>query len=134
MRYCPNVACAHRKSCRYPAEFVDKVTTCSDCGTHLVDDRRVAVDGVTPEPTYEPRGYREPAVRPTEDDADARARAARLDVATGIGLIALGVLLPLTTSATAFADGGGPWLVSIWPFVFGAHRLSRGMNARAAET
>jgi hypothetical protein len=131
MRYCPNVACVHRKSCRYPAEFVDTVTTCSDCGTDLVDDRRVAVVGTTPVVTYEPRGYREPAVRPTDDDADARARAARLDVATGIGLIALGVLVPLATVATAYANGGGPWLLSIWPFAFGVHRLSRGMSAKS---
>jgi preprotein translocase subunit SecY len=36
LAYCPNIDCPHRKRTGKPAEFMEGITHCSDCGTELV--------------------------------------------------------------------------------------------------
>jgi hypothetical protein len=36
MKYCPNQECPHFESTGTPAEFLDEIEICSDCGTRLV--------------------------------------------------------------------------------------------------
>src|SRR5215472_14948570 len=95
MRYCPSTVCPYRRRTRRPVEYEDHVVTCADCGTALVDDLAVARAGIAPEdPTAEPRGYREPAILASvAADEESRARAARVDVVTGVCFLVLGVLL-----------------------------------------
>jgi preprotein translocase subunit SecY len=38
MPYCPNTECPHRKKTGKPAEFMEGMENCSDCGTALVDE------------------------------------------------------------------------------------------------
>jgi hypothetical protein len=134
MRYCPNKSCPARALLGEPAEFVDRVDVCSDCGTVLVAEVDVAVAGL-PRPAEEPHGYRDPAAHVAVDDPDAaRAKAAEVDVGCGILLIALGVLVPVVTYVVALAAGGGRWFFSLLPLGYGAYRLNRGLSWKAAKS
>jgi hypothetical protein len=46
VRYCPNIPCPHRQRVASPAEFLDHVTHCSDCGTRLVASEEDAIQGL----------------------------------------------------------------------------------------
>src|SRR4051812_46800017 len=35
MKHCPSVACPHRRAVGVPAEYLDAITICSDCGATL---------------------------------------------------------------------------------------------------
>ena len=37
MKYCPNPECPHFESTGSPAEFLDEIRDCSDCGTRLIN-------------------------------------------------------------------------------------------------
>jgi hypothetical protein len=126
VKYCPNRVCPHRRRCRTPAEFLDRIVTCADCGMALIDDPVVAQAGTTPVPPT--RGYREPAEMPLADDT-AAARA-RNDVVTGTALILLSLALPVVTYAAALSAGGGGFFVALGPFFYGIYRLERGRKAR----
>ena len=98
---------------------------CTDCGTYLVDDLAVAQAGTDPVP--ETAGYRDPAFRPPEEDIQARAQT---DVTTGMALIGLSVAIPVISYVISFATGGGTYIVSIAPLLYGLYRLNRGLSAR----
>ena len=128
MKYCPSTVCPYRVRTRRPVEYQDHVTRCADCGTGLVDDVTVARAGVAPaNRTAEPRGYREPAILTAVlNDEEARARAARIDVVTGVSFLVLGVLLLFAaghhgTSAVNF-------VFSALPLGYGLVRLLRGLG------
>lgn len=128
MRYCPSTVCPYRRRTRRPVEYEDHVTTCADCGAALVDDRAVARDGIAPESrAAEPRGYREPAILAAAiDEEEARARAARIDVVTGVCFLVLGVLLFF--AAGRHASTGVSFVFSALPLGYGLVRLLRGIG------
>jgi len=132
VKYCPSPACPHRARCFSPAEFVDRVTACADCGTPLVEDREVAIAGATPPKPSDERGYRQPAPRPAVDDAASRAKAAQLDVHLGIALVGFSVVVSVVTYAVAYATGGRTFLVCGLPLIYGLFRLNRGVTRRRA--
>ncbi|HEY1692854.1 MAG TPA: hypothetical protein VGG39_11870 [Polyangiaceae bacterium] len=127
MKYCPEPACPHRKSCGTPAELVDRVVHCPDCGADLVDDPVVALAGLVPGRTP---GYREPGAAPLEDQVRAalgpmRERA-RDDMRVGVAAIAFGMVVGLV--AIGFGLPGG--VLAIVPFGFGVRRLRRGWRTK----
>jgi hypothetical protein len=111
-------------------EYEDHVVTCADCGTDLVDDLQVARAGITPEDrTAEPRGYREPAILAAAvDDENARARAARVDVITGVTFLVLSVLLMIATARRTAA--GISFTFALLPLGYGLVRLLRGLGRK----
>jgi hypothetical protein len=117
--FCPNVACPHRRRCHEPAEYVNTVAACADCGWPLVEDVVVARAGTTPAPMDEVRGYREPPGSRSVFDPEAHEKAARIDLFTGASLVVLSIVLAL-----------GSYLIAIGPFLYGLLRLSRGLAAR----
>jgi hypothetical protein len=130
MRYCPSTACPYRRRTRRPVEYQDHVKTCADCGAALVDDFAVARDGIAPEtPTAEPRGYREPAIlAAATDEEEARARAARVDVITGVCFLALSVLLMVAAVPRAAESFAFP--MALLPLGYGLVRLLRGLGRK----
>jgi len=109
-------------------EYEDHVVTCADCGAALVDDLEVARTGIAPlGPATEPRGYREPAIlAAAADEAEARARAARVDIVTGVCFLALSVLLMIATVRRT-AEGYA-FALALLPLGFGLVRLLRGLG------
>jgi len=130
MRYCPNTACPHRTRNKIPAEYLDRIRVCADCGMDLVDDVALAQAGVAPAARTEERGYREHAAGPVQDDPEARAKAARVDIATGAVLIGLSVVVSIVTYLAAVSAGGGKWFVTFVPLFYGFYRLTRGLGQR----
>jgi hypothetical protein len=130
MRYCPSTACPYRRRTRRPVEYQDHVKTCADCGAALVDDFAVARDGIAPEnPAVEPRGYREPAIlAAVAEEEEARARAARVDVITGVCFLALSVLLMVAT--VRHTSEGYAFTVALLPLGYGLVRLLRGLGRK----
>jgi hypothetical protein len=130
VRYCPSTACPYRCRTRRPVEYEDHVVTCADCGTALVDDLQVARAGITPEDrTAEPRGYREPAILAAAvDEENARARAARVDVITGVTFLVLSVLLMIATARRTAA--GISFTFALLPLGYGLVRLLRGLGRK----
>jgi len=127
MKYCPSTVCPYRRRTRRPVEYEHHVVTCADCGTALVDDRSVARAGIAPvDPTTEPRGYREPAILASAAAAaESRARAARVDVVTGVCFLVLGVLLMF--AAGQRASTGISFVFCALPLGYGLVRLLRGV-------
>jgi hypothetical protein len=111
-------------------EYEDHVVTCADCGTALVDDLAIARAGMAPEdPTAEPRGYREPAIlASTAAEEEIRARAARVDVVTGVSFLVLGVLLMF--AAGQHASTGISFVFCALPLGYGLVRLLRGVGTK----
>jgi hypothetical protein len=93
----------------------------------LVDDFAVARDGIAPEnPAAEPRGYREPILAAAADEEESRARAARVDVVTGVCFLALSVLLMFAT--VRHTSEGYAFTVALLPLGYGLVRLLRGLG------
>lgn len=128
MKYCPSTVCPYRRRTRRPVEYEDHVTTCVDCGTGLVDDVAVARSGIAPEnPAAEPRGYREPAIlAAVVNEEEGRARAARVDVVTGVCFLVLGVLLMF--AAGHRGSSAVSFVFSALPLGYGLVRLLRGLG------
>lgn len=128
MKYCPSTACPYRRRTRRPVEYEDHVGTCADCGTALVDDRAVARAGISPEDSnLAPRGYREPAtLASVAADEERRARAARVDVVTGVCFLVLGVLLMF--AAGQRGSSGFSFVFCALPLGYGLVRLLRGVG------
>jgi hypothetical protein len=108
-------------------EYHDYVTKCTDCGAALVDDLDVARTGIAPEScATEPRGYREPAIlAAANEEQEARAREARVDVLTGVCFLALGVMLLLGGASSRL-----PFVLVTLPLGYGLVRLLRGLGRR----
>ena len=96
MKYCPNPACPHRARVGLPAEFVDHVTTCSDCTVPLVEEDEIGLPDAPP-PRY----------------------------ATLAGFLWLigGVLVTLI--GLAFGNLTGTYLIAPMPILYGIFRLAR---------
>ena len=130
MKYCPSTDCPYRRRKRRPVEYQDHVTTCADCGAALVDDIEVARTGIAPEsPVVEPRGYREPAIfAAAAAEGEAKARAARMDVVTGVCFLVLSVLLMFATVRRT-AEGYA-FTLALLPLGYGLVRLLRGLGRK----
>jgi hypothetical protein len=111
-------------------EYEDHVVTCADCGAALVDDRAVARAGIAPaDRTAEPRGYREPAIlAAVADEEEARARAARVDLITGVCFLVLSVLLMIATVRRNSASVS--FTFALLPLGYGLVRLLRGLGRK----
>lgn len=72
MRYCPNIDCPHRQRVEWPAEFLDHVLRCSDCGARLVASEEDAIAGRQPASAVP---YRALAEVPREERAVPERRA-----------------------------------------------------------
>lgn len=130
MKYCPSTVCPYRRRTRRPVEYEDHVKVCADCGAGLVDDLAVARSGIAPEnPCAEPRGYREPAtLAALVDEEEASARAARVDVVTGVCFLVLGVLLFF--AAGQHNSSAVSFVFSALPLGYGLVRLLRGLGRK----
>ncbi|AUX40549.1 uncharacterized protein SOCE26_019500 [Sorangium cellulosum] len=126
MKYCPHRACPHRQRVGAPAEFLDHVSSCSDCKTPLVDSEREAIEGIAP-PSGDP--YRGPAGRTTAAVV-RRHRPGGNDVAIGAALLLVG----LWFTGLTYMNGSshGTYIVALGPMIYGAIRLLRGLRERAA--
>ncbi len=122
VKYCANIECRHRRMCKAPAEFEDRVVRCSDCEQPLVDDLAIALAGVAPSILEEERGYRDPPRDDAARDREAREADARLDVRSGWAVVAGGVAVPVTT----YFLESGRWLFAAALFVLGLYRVQRG--------
>jgi hypothetical protein len=111
-------------------EYEDHVVRCADCGAALVDDLDVARTGIAPEnPSAEPRGYREPAILASAaEEEEARARAARVDIVTGVSFLGLSVLLMFATIQRT-AEGIA-FMLALLPLGYGLVRLLRGLGRK----
>jgi len=51
MKYCPNPDCPHVIDVGSPAEFLEEIQVCSDCGTRLrwVEESQAAIPGSSPD-------------------------------------------------------------------------------------
>lgn len=124
MKLCPNPRCPYRVRRGYPAEFLDHADECNDCTMPLVDEKafgsaeaRRAVAEWNAE-----RATAEVAAPPSPEDAR------RVDVITGVALIALSVVGVAASYWVAVARGGGAYFIAIAPFVYGFVRLARGLG------
>ncbi|WP_437679142.1 hypothetical protein [Sorangium sp. So ce131] len=126
MKYCPYRACPHRQRVGAPAEFMEHVSTCSDCKTPLVDSEREAIEGIA-SASGDP--YRGSAER-TEAASGRRERPGRSDLAIGAALLLVG--LWLTGFTYMYRPSQGTYIVALGPMIYGAIRLFRGLRARSA--
>jgi hypothetical protein len=127
VKYCPNLACPHRGRVKAPAEFVDRVSVCSDCGTPLVGSEQEAIEGLQPVVGGPYRGV----ARPVEA-APRRFGARGSDTVVGAAFLGGGLLLTLFTYATASGGGGGHYVVAWGPMIYGIYRLVRGRPSSGA--
>ncbi|UQA57961.1 hypothetical protein [Polyangium aurulentum] len=123
MKYCPYLSCPHRKRVQSPAEFVGRVTVCSDCGTPLVDTEGEAVEGIHDLVSAKAGPYRDPSAHTlaVRDDDEERARTDKLVGASFI----FGALLLLFGAAPGSIAWMGAWCAAIYGIV----RLVRGFSA-----
>ncbi|KYF70203.1 hypothetical protein [Sorangium cellulosum] len=126
MKYCPYRACPHRQRVGAPAEFMDHVSSCSDCKTPLVDSEHEAIEGIAPT-SGDP--YRGPAER-TKAASGRRERPGRKDVAIGAALLLAG--LWLTGLVYMVRSSQGTYIVALGLMIYGAIRLLRGLRERGA--
>lgn len=120
MKLCPNPACPHRLRRGYPAEFLDRAESCSDCTMRLVDEREFG-STATQREVAEWHETREKAVAEQTTSEGSR----NLDVITGAALIGLSILLFLGSSLVATSVGGTGYVVAIGPLIYGFMRLAR---------
>jgi hypothetical protein len=75
----PQSRLPHRKRVKSPAEFLDRLSFCSDCGAPLVLDERDAVEGVSDGQLAKEGPYRGPAAhtRSAKDDMRGAERTIR---------------------------------------------------------
>lgn len=130
MKYCPNPACSYlrRHPGRGPAEFLDRATVCNDCGIALVDRGALGSEDTARAVSS---WHAERSDR-AETSAPSSGNPGRLDVATGLSLIALSIALLVGSYVTAISMGGGSYFVAFGPFIYGMIRLTRGMDAQKA--
>jgi hypothetical protein len=122
VKYCPNLACPHRVRVKVPAEFVDRVSVCSDCATPLLASEQEAIEGIQPLAGGPYRGAARPAAT-----APPRSWARGSDTLMGAAFLGGGLLLTVFTFATASAGTGGRSYVVAWgPMAYGVYRLVRG--------
>ncbi|WP_434044381.1 MULTISPECIES: hypothetical protein [Sorangium] len=126
MKYCPYRACPHRQRVGAPAEFMDHVSSCSDCKTPLVDSEREAIEGIAPT-SGDP--YRGPTER-TKAASGRRERPGRNNIAIGTALLLVG--LSLTGLNFMMRSGLGRYVVALGLMIYGAIRLLRGLRERDA--
>lgn len=126
MKYCPHLECPHRRNTGSPAELLDRVVVCPDCGSALVEDPVLAEAGVAP--VTEAGGYRESAQLPLAVDPRETARA---DVNVGAAIMAISVVVPgLTYAASGMLL---PVIAAVVPLFYGIQRLERGLRARGRQ-
>jgi hypothetical protein len=120
VKYCPNLGCPHRRRVKAPAEFVDRVTACSDCETPLVDSEEEAIAGLQ-------AGSHGPYRSALTEAAPAAQGSTSRDRLVGAAFLGGGLLLTLFTLMTA--QGGNRSYVVAWgPMVYGVYRLIRGQR------
>jgi hypothetical protein len=132
MKYCPNPQCPNMRRLRHPAEFLEHVTVCNDCGMALV-----ARDALgTPETDQAVASFHEEKRRTAETHVEAGVRPeaapGHLDIASGVALLGLSFGL-FVVSFVAASVGGGKFIVAFGPMIYGAFRLTRGLEARRAR-
>jgi hypothetical protein len=112
-----------------PAEFLDHVTICSDCGTELVEESELALAEAALARGRRPgQGpYRDPAPRPL-GKLSAKDRARR---SKRVGAIWLFTGLLLSASTYTLAGPGQRYFVAVGPILYGLWRLIDGFSADA---
>jgi hypothetical protein len=96
------------------------VAVCTECGTPLVGEGDVPAAEAEKNTTVATEGRAE-----TGDDESER----RINIGTGVVLIALSILLTMATCAASTSSGGGPML-ALGPFIYGLYRLGKALKAR----
>lgn len=127
MKLCPNPICPHRLRRGAPAEFLDRATVCNDCGIALVDERAFGTSE-TAQAVSAWHGERE-RLAASDTKADTSAPR-RLDIVTGVALIALSAVLLVGSYMAAVSMGGGSYVIAVGPFIYGMFRLVRGLDAK----
>lgn len=127
MKLCPNPVCPHRLRRGAPAEFLDRATLCTDCGIALVDESALG----TAATAQAVSAWHDERERLAASDAKANTSApGRLDIVTGVALIALSAVLLMGSYMAAVSMGGGKYVIAVGPFIYGILRLVRGLDAK----
>ena len=128
MRYCPNPSCRTRIRGGRPAEFLDHVTVCNDCGIALVAAEALGTaESLRAVANEKASAERDRLADPAESPLQS-VPTARVEVMTGIALIALSVVLAGTSFLMAYSAGGGTYFLAIGPFIYGIVRVTRGVG------
>ncbi len=135
MKYCPNPDCLYARRYKGPAEFLDHATACNDCGAPLVDPDALgtAETARALSAWKEARDGSAGSAHPYRGGSVTRRTAgssARIDVATGVALIGLSVVLLIGSHWSALSMGEGHYVVPFGPFLYGIFRLRRGVMNR----
>jgi hypothetical protein len=120
---------------RGPAEFLDRATVCNDCGMDLVVEDALATEETKRKVIsfYEAQARAIDAAASGDAAADVAAPG-RLDLLTGIALLALGVLIFFGLPFFTDSMGGTRVGIAIGPMIYGMMRLVRGLDARKKTT
>lgn len=120
---------------RQPAEFLEHVTLCNDCGIALVTKDALGTSETEQAVASFHQANRRAREAQTESAAEAEADVApaRLDITTGVALLVLSLGLLVGSFAVSSTVGRGGFFIAIGPFLYGLTRLSRGLDARRAE-
>ncbi len=123
MKYCANLRCPHRERVGTPAEFLDRVARCSDCGTKLVDSEEDAAAGRAP--ANDP--YRAPGAVHAPAGHEQTVRGT--DAGHWMAFLLGGVVL--TTVGFAFAERAhGVWALAVLPLAYFGLFLGRARARR----
>ncbi|WP_437549550.1 hypothetical protein WME97_03545 [Sorangium sp. So ce367] len=139
MKYCTKPSCPHRLRTRSPAEFVDSMAVCSDCGTQLVAaDSPEEIEGIVAQADKGPTRRTGEVATDTGEETSALSRA-RKDRLLGTACLVGGILL----AAAAFIGGGvrGDGSITVADIVNGlfklciaAYLVRKGMSLRRAPS
>jgi hypothetical protein len=120
LKYCPSLSCPHRQRLGAPAEFLDRVSACSDCHAPLVTSEADAITGLDPVEGGPYRAARRSAVAPR---SPLVPRAS--DTSVGLAFLLGGLGLTVLTFTLSSFSGGG-YIVAWGPMLYGLYRLMRG--------
>lgn len=123
VKYCPSLSCPHRQRLGAPAEFLDRVSACSDCRAPLVTSEADAIAGLDAGEGGPYRAARRSAVAPR---SPLVPRAS--DRAVGLAFLLGGLGLTVLTFTLSPFSGGGT-IVAWGPMLYGFYRLMRGSSS-----
>lgn len=134
MKYCPNRACRHARRFGSPAEFAERATTCNDCGMDLVLRDELATEATASRvKAFHARARAEQEAAAEGSSAVDPIATARIDLTTGIVLLALGAALIIVPMFMTDSQGNTRIFIAIGPMAYGMMRLERGLSARRPE-